>query len=102
MVYSRFNIEASLLDFILSQLVNWVYFDWSLSPWVITVPYELYFWSTRLVYGFPYLLLDRTCLSDADSSELSEAEAIIERHVFSRVHEFAMFPNGDVDLERDQ
>ena len=54
------------------------------------------------MYGFPYLLLDRTCLSDADSSELSEAEAIIERHVFSRVHEFAMFPNGDVDLERDQ
>ena len=46
-----------------------------------------------------YFFIDS--LADALSSELTEAEAEIERQVFARVYDSAIFPNGDANIETD-
>lgn len=43
-----------------------------------------------------------TRVSDISEEQLSSAESALEQSVMSHIYDFALYPNGDVDLNRDQ
>jgi len=48
-----------------------------------------------------FVHLSNESIADANSDELTEAEVEIERQVFARVYDSAIFPNGDANIQTD-
>ena len=41
-------------------------------------------------------------LADISKEQLSSAESALEQSVMSHIYDFALYPNGDMDISRDQ